>query len=166
MTKVASKQNLKYWLMKSEPGAYSIDDLQREGQTHWEGVRNYQARNYMRDDMSIGDLVLFYHSNADPAGVVGLARVCSAPYDDFFAWDPQSRYFDPKSSPDNPRWQMVDVEFVEKFPRIVSLAELKANPQLDGMPVIKRGQRLSIQPVDKEHFEIVVKMAQQNKTTF
>jgi len=149
--------------MKSEPGAYSIDDLQREGKTHWEGVRNYQARNFMRDDMRIGDMVLFYHSNASPSGVVGLGRVCSAPYADFFSWDSTSRYFDPKSSPDNPRWFMVDVEFVEKFADVVSLADLKANPQLADMLVARRGIRLSIQPVEKKHFEIVVEMARERR---
>jgi predicted RNA-binding protein with PUA-like domain len=149
---------MKYWLMKTEPNVYSIDDLQKDGTTHWEGVRNYQARNYMRDDMKIGDLVLFYHSNAKPPGVAGIGRVCKESYPDFFSWDPNSHYFDPKASPDNPRWFMVDVEFVEKFAEIVSLDELKEHPALNGMLVIKRGMRLSVQPVEKEHFDIVVKM--------
>lgn len=151
---------MKYWLMKTEPDVFSIDDLQRTGKTHWEGVRNYQARNYMRDEMNIGDLVLFYHSNDNPPGVAGVGRVCKESYPDFFSWDPQSHYFDPKSPPDNPRWFMVDVEFVEKFDEIISLNELKENPALDGMLVTKRGMRLSVQPVEKEHFDIVTKMAE------
>ncbi len=149
---------MKYWLMKSEPNVYSIDDLENDGITHWEGVRNYQARNYMRDDMKIGDLALFYHSNAKPPGVAGIGRVCKESYPDYFSWDPNSHYFDAKSSPDNPRWFMVDVEFVEKFDDIVSLDELKEHPALDGMLVIKRGMRLSVQPVEKKHFDIVVEM--------
>ena len=155
MTSEIKEAEIKYWLMKSEPSAYSIDDLQREGKTHWEGIRNYQARNYMRDDMQIGDLMLFYHSNAKPAAVVGVGRVCSKPYPDFFSWDAGSHYFDPKSSPENPRWFMVDVEFVEKFSQTISLGELKAHPKLQGLLVIKRGMRLSIQPVIKEHFEMI-----------
>ena len=149
---------MNYWLMKSEPDVYSIDDLKSEGKTHWEGVRNYQARNYMRDDMKVGDLVLFYHSNAKPPGVAGIGRVCKESYPDFFSWDPESHYFDPKSSPENPRWFMVDVEFVEKFDNVVSLDELKENPDLEGMLVIKRGMRLSVQPVEKKHFDIVCSM--------
>ena len=148
----------KFWLMKTEPSVYSIDDLRSEGKTHWEGVRNYQARNYMRDDMNIGDMVLFYHSNAKPAGVAGVGRVCSEPYADFFSWDQKSHYFDPKSSPENPRWVMVDVEFVEKFSHIVSLDDMKVHPALEEMLVTKRGMRLSVQPVIKEHFDIVVEM--------
>lgn len=154
---------MRYWLMKTEPDVFSIDDLQSRGCTHWEGVRNYQARNLMRDEMKIGDLVLFYHSNANPPGVAGIARVCKDAFPDFFSWDAQSRYFDPKSTPDKPRWFMVEIEFVEKFDEIVSLAKLKENPALDGMLVIKRGMRLSVQPVEKEHFDIVIKMAEQKK---
>ncbi len=150
---------MNYWLMKTEPDVFSIDDLQRKGATHWEGVRNYQARNYMRDEMKIGDLVLFYHSNATPPSVAGLGRVCKEAYPDFFSWDAQSHYFDPKSTPENPRWFMVDIEFVEKFEKLVSLDELKENPALDGLLVIKRGMRLSVQPVEKNHFDIIVEMA-------
>ena len=113
------------WLMKSEPYVYSIDDLQRDGSTHWEGVRNYQARNLMKE-MAVGDRVLFYHSNAKPPGVVGVARVCRTAYPDHFSWDEGSKYFDEKSTPEAPRWFMVDVEFVEKLPRQVTLDELKA----------------------------------------
>jgi predicted RNA-binding protein with PUA-like domain len=127
--------------MKSEPGAYSIDDLKRDRKTSWNGVRNYQARNFMRDRMSIGDLVLFYHSSAEPSGVAGIAEVCSKAY-------PEK----------DPTWTMVDIVFVEKFPHIVSLEELRKDPRLKTMLVLKRGQRLSIQPVERDHFEIIRKM--------
>ena len=145
----------RYWLMKSEPDTYSIDDLARDGSTCWEGVRNYRARNLMRDEMKVGDLVLFYHSNADPKGVAGVAKVKKAGYPDKYQFDRRSKYHDPKSSPDDPRWFLVDVEFVEKFPHVVELSMLKETPGLDGMMVIQRGARLSVQPVDKPHFDIV-----------
>lgn len=144
-----------YWLMKSEPNVFGIDDLERDGSTCWDGVRNYQARNFMRDEMRLGDLVLFYHSNAKPPGVAGIARVCRAAYLDHTQFDRKSTYFDPKATESEPRWMMVDIEFVEKFPRIVPLDTLKSEPQLDGMLVIKRGQRLSIQPVERKHFDRV-----------
>jgi len=143
------------WLFKTEPEAYSIDDLERDGAEHWEGIRNYQARNLIRDEIRKGDLVLFYHSSTNPAGVVGSARVCKAAYPDFTAWDPTSKYFDPKSDPENPRWFMVDVEFVERFPKLVTLEAMKADPALEGLMVAKRGVRLSIQPVSPEHFSRV-----------
>src|SRR5690348_1805853 len=116
----------KCWLMKSEPEVFSIDDLAREGKTSWEGVRNYQARNFMRDEMQVGDRVLYYHSNADPTGVAGLARVARTGYPDPTARDPQSDYFDPKAGDDDPRWYMVDVAFEERFPRVITLDELRA----------------------------------------
>lgn len=147
----------KCWLMKSEPEVYSIDDLARDGQTFWEGVRNYQARNYMRDDMQPGDAVLFYHSNADPTGVAGLARVARTGYPDPSARDPASDYFDPKAGDDDPRWFMVDVEFAERFPRVVSLDELRAAPGLEKMLVINKS-RLSVQPVTQAEYDIVVKL--------
>lgn len=149
----------RYWLMKSEPDVFSIDDLQRRKREPWDGVRNYQARNYMRDEMAPGDLVLFYHSNAKPPGVAGVARIAGDAYPDPTAFDPDSKYYDPKSDPDEPRWWLVDVEFVEKFAEIVSLDALKEAPNLDGMLVIRRGQRLSVQPVDKAHFVAVLRMA-------
>ena len=149
----------RYWLMKSEPGSYSIDNLERDGTTHWEGVRNYQARNLMRG-MAEGDLVLFYHSNADPPGVAGVARVEKPAYPDHYAWDPDSRYFDPKSSPDQPRWWMVDIAFVERLPRLVPLAELKADPALQEMLVTGRS-RLSVQPVKPDEFRRVVELARE-----
>ena len=145
--------------MKSEPGAYSIDDLERDGSTCWDGVRNYQARNFMRDAMSVGDPVLFYHSNANPPGVAGVARVCSEAHPDHTAWDRESRYFDARSRREDPVWMMVDVEFVEKFKEPVTLPQLKANRVLDGLLVVKRGQRLSIQPVEARHFRQILKMA-------
>lgn len=146
-----------FWLMKSEPDAYSIDDLQRDGSEPWDGIRNYQARNFMRA-MNIGDLVLFYHSNAKPPGVVGVAKVCKTTYPDHTAWDPKSNYFDPKSPQDNPRWEMVDLAFVEKTPNQVSLADLKADPALADM-VVTQKSRLSVQPVDKVHFQHVLAVA-------
>lgn len=146
-----------FWLMKSEPDAYSIDDLERDGSEPWDGIRNYQARNNMRA-MNVGDMVLFYHSNAKPPGVVGVAKVCKTAYPDHTAWNPKSKYFDPKSPEDNPRWEMVDVEFVEKTPNMVSLDDLKAEGDLEGMVVTQRS-RLSVQPVSKEHFKHVLKMA-------
>ena len=149
----------RYWLMKSEPGSYSIDDLEREGTTHWEGVRNYQARNLMRE-MAEGDRVLFYHSNADPPGVAGIARIEKSAYPDHYSWDPGSRYFDPKSSPDQPRWWMVDIGFVERLPRLVPLAELKADPALREMLVTGRS-RLSVQPVKPGEFRRVVELARE-----
>ncbi len=148
-----------YWLMKSEPDAYSIDDLARDKSAEWDGIRNYQARNFMRDDMRVGDWVFFYHSNAKPPGVVGLARVCKTAYPDHTAFDPGSKYHDPKSDPANPRWVMVDVEFVEKFADPVSLEALKAELALAEMLVVQRGQRLSIQPVQRAHFEHVLTLA-------
>lgn len=148
-----------HWLVKSEPGSYSIDDLARDGKTRWDGVRNYQARNFLRDEMKPGDPVLFYHSSTEPAGVVGLARVASEGYPDAAAFDRKSKYFDPDSDPTKPAWFVVDVEFVEKLPRVVTLAELKENAALEGMPLLKRGQRLSVQPVDKKHYDAVVKMS-------
>jgi predicted RNA-binding protein with PUA-like domain len=143
------------WLMKSEPGVFSIHDLRRDGQTGWEGVRNYQARNFLRDDASPGDRVLFYHSNANPPGVAGLARIARAGYPDPTARDPGSEYFDPRAGDDDPRWYTVDVEFVEAFPQIVSLDTLRATPGLEKMLVINKS-RLSVQPVTDDEFEIVV----------
>ena len=150
----------RYWLMKSEPGAYSIDDLERDGRTHWDGVRNYQARNFMRDDMQVGDGVLYYHSNARPPGVVGLARVAREGYPDHTAFDPGDKHYDPKSDPSNPRWFMVDVEFVARFDEIVPLQALKEEPGLEDMVVTKRS-RLSVQPVSKAEFAIVKRMGKE-----
>jgi len=153
---------VRYWLMKSEPGAYSIDDLERDGTTHWDGVRNHQARNLMRDDVKVGDLVLFYHSNADPPGVAGVAKVVREGYPDFTAWDPKDRHFDPRSDPEAPTWSMVDIAFVERFRDPVPLRSLKDDPALDGMLVTQRGQRLSVQPVEKHLFKRVLDLAKRS----
>lgn len=149
---------MKYWLFKTEPDVFSIDHLKQKGITHWEGVRNYQARNYLRDQVKKGDLVLFYHSSTTPPGVAGIACVCREAYPDFTAQDPKSLYYDPKATPENPIWHMVDVEFVEKFPTYVSLEDLKNSAELGGMLVCRRGMRLSIQPVIEPHFHIVKMM--------
>jgi len=145
----------RYWLMKCEPAAYTIDDLARDGRTSWEGVRNYQARNFMRDGMQVGDDVLFYASNADPSGVTGLARVARSAYPDPFALRKGHRYFDPASTKDVPIWYAVDIEFVARFPGVVPLETLKGTTGLEAMMVIKKGSRLSIQPVTRDEFAIV-----------
>lgn len=148
---------MRHWLIKSEPDAYSIDDLAADGTTHWDGVRNYQARNLMRQ-MEVGDRVLFYHSRLRPPGVVGLAEVVREAYPDHTAWDQDSEYFDPKSTPAEPRWFMVDVGFVEKFDRMVSIDQLRDHPQLSDMVLLKRS-RLSVQPVTAEEFALIVELA-------
>jgi predicted RNA-binding protein with PUA-like domain len=147
-----------YWLMKTEPDAFSIDDLARKKREAWDGVRNYQARNHMRD-MAVGDLVLFYHSSTKPPGVAGLARISRSAYPDPTQFDPDSKYFDPKSSADNPRWDLVEVQFVEKFSNFVPLDALKQDPELADMLVTQKGSRLSVQPVKAPHFKRVLKMA-------
>ncbi len=149
---------IQYWLMKSEPDVYSIDDLKRDKRECWEGVRNFQARNFMRG-MQVGDLAIFYHSNAKPPGAAGIARIARVAYPDSTQFDSSSKYYDPKSTPDKPRWSMVDVAFVEKFSRMVPLAELKSDPELEGMRVIQKGSRLSVQPVEKSHFERVIALS-------
>ena len=147
-----------YWLMKCEPDAYTIDDLARDGQTSWEGVRNFQARNFMRDQMQVGDGVLFYASNADPSGVTGLAEVCRAGYPDPSAWNKSSHYYDEKSRKDAPTWFMVDIKFVGRFAEVVPLETLKATAGLEKMMVTQKGSRLSVQPVTQAEFDIVVKL--------
>jgi predicted RNA-binding protein with PUA-like domain len=146
-----------FWLMKSEPDVYSIDDLERDGSTHWEGIRNYKARNNMRD-MKVGDEVLFYHSNAKPPGVAGLARVKKEAYPDHFALDAKSKYYDAKSDPDDPRWSMVDIEFVAKADEVLGLPEIKDDAKLADMELVRYG-RLSVQSVKKAEFERVKKLA-------
>ncbi len=153
---------MRYWLMKCEPAAYTIADLARDGSTSWEGVRNYQARNFMRDDMRVGDGVLFYASNAEPSGVTGLARIARAGYPDAFAWKKGHKYFDPESTKDSPAWYMVDISFVEKFPGVVSLETLKSTKGLEQMVVTKKGSRLSVQPVTKAEYDIVVKLGRKS----
>ena len=144
--------------MKSEPHVYPWEMLVKDKKTHWDGVRNYQARNMMRDEMKLGDLVFFYHSNFKPPPVAGVARICREGYPDFTAQDPDSKYFDEKATPENPRWMMVDIEPVKQMENIVSLQEMRDNPALDGMKLLMKGSRLSVQPVTKKHFEIVCKM--------
>jgi len=148
----------RYWLMKVEPSAYTIEDLARDGTTGWEGVRNYQARNFLRDAIQVGDGVLFYASNADPSGVVGLAEVVRAGYPDPLQFRRGHDYFDPKAAPDRPIWYSVDLAFAERFPTMVPLADLKASPKLQTMMVIKRGARLSVQPVTAVEFREVCRM--------
>jgi predicted RNA-binding protein with PUA-like domain len=150
---------MSFWLMKSEPDVYSIDDLKRERVTGWEGVRNYQARNFMRDAMKKGDLVFFYHSNAKPPGLAGLARVDGPAVADPTQFDPKSEYYDATSDRANPRWLMVTVRFVEKFPQLVPLEVLKADPALKGLPLLQKGQRLSVQPVSDGHARHLLRLA-------
>jgi predicted RNA-binding protein with PUA-like domain len=147
-----------YWLLKSEPNTYSIHDLQRDGHTCWEGVRNYSARNNMRK-MAKGDLALFYHSNANPPAVAGVCRIKKEAYPDHYAWNKRSKYYDEKSPKDNPRWFMVDVEFVEALDDMVSLESIKNTSSLDDMVLVKRG-RLSVQSVSKKEFDTVVRMGE------
>ncbi|MBJ7539950.1 EVE domain-containing protein [Marinomonas transparens] len=146
-----------YWLMKSEPDAFSIEDLHALNQSPWDGVRNYQARNFMRA-MQTGDQVFFYHSSCPTPGIAGTARVCKEAYPDHSSWDPTSAYFDPKSTPEDPRWFMVDIEFVEKWQKVVTLAELKQSPALSDMILTKKGSRLSIMPVTQEEWDYIIKI--------
>ena len=146
--------------MKSEPHVFSIDDLAKsEGQTtFWDGVRNYQARNTMRDEMKKGDLVLFYHSNAKPPGIAGIAKVAREGYPDHTAFDPQDKHFDPKSKKSEPTWYMVDIKLVKKFKEELTLPDLKSNEKLDGMVLLQKGSRLSVQPVSEQHFRLIEKL--------
>jgi len=154
----------KYWLLKTEPGCYSIDDLAAEpGQTtRWSGVRNFQARNFLRDQMSEGDLALFYHSGPSVTGpsAVGVARVVRAGYPDETSWDPDDSHFDPKSTPEKPLWFAVDVRFVDKFATPVPLGAMRMVPALSGMELLRKGSRLSVMPVSREEFEIVCKLGE------
>jgi predicted RNA-binding protein with PUA-like domain len=151
---------MRYWLFKSEPETFSIDHLRacRNSTEHWDGVRNYQARNMLRDEVKQGDEVLFYHSNCSPPGIVGIAKVVKAGYPDFTAWDPRSDHFDPKTDPDKPRWFMVDVKFVRKFKRMITLDELKQNPKLESMLILRNGNRLSITPITASDCKAILKM--------
>ena len=145
------------WLMKSELDVYPWSQLMEDGSTHWDGVRNYQARNFMRDQMKVGDLILYYHSNCKPPHVAGVARVVKQGYPDHTSWDPDSKYFDSKSTPESPRWFMVDIEpVVATIP--VPLDSMRQNPSLEGMPLLARGQRLSVQPVDDVYFNEICSM--------
>jgi len=149
-----------YWLMKSEPDVYGINHLAAEpGQTdHWDGVRNYQARNMMRDEMKIGDRVFFYHSNTDVPGIVGIMEIAREGYVDHTAFDPEAKYYDPKSDPDKPRWYMVDVKYLRHLKRNIPLAELKEQPALEHMPLVRKGNRLSIMPVGEAEWAYILGM--------
>jgi predicted RNA-binding protein with PUA-like domain len=151
---------MSYWLFKSEPGEFGIDDLAGSPKktTCWDGVRNYQARNFMRDAMKIGDLGLFYHSNCDVTGVTGIVRIVQAAYPDHTAFDTSHKHFDPKSDKENPRWFMVDVQLVRKLDRVVTLAELKqyGGYQLSGLALLQRGSRLSVMPVRESHWNFIL----------
>ena len=150
-----------YWLLKSEPSVFSIDDLSQSPRqtTCWEGVRNYQARNFLRA-MAVGDRAFFYHSNADPPSIVGIVEIVKAAYPDHFAWDANSKYVDKKSSPENPSWSMVDVKFLEKFPTPLSLEGLRGIKVLERMELLRKGSRLSVQPVREREWKAILKLAQ------
>ena len=153
---------MKYWLFKSEPEEFSIDDLaaQPKQTDHWDGVRNYQARNFMRDEMRVDDLAFFYHSNCKEPGIVGIVRVTREAYPDHTAFDPDDKHYDPKSDPDDPRWFMVDVTFERKLDRVISLRELKTHSELrlKGFPLVRRGNRLSVMPVSKVHWKFILSL--------
>jgi len=150
----------RYWLFKSEPDVFSYDDLLAapDQTTCWEGVRNYQARNLLRDEMKVGDGVLFYHSNAKPQVIAGTAKIVRAGYPDHHQFDPDSKYYDPKAKEDDPRWYMVDIQAEAPFKRQLTLPELKAMPELEGLMLVKKGSRLSVQPVSKEHWQLLTKL--------
>lgn len=156
-----AKSTRNYWLFKSEPEAFSIGDLAtaKNQTTFWDGVRNYQARNFLRDSVQVGDRVLFYHSNSVPMAIVGTAEVVRAGYPDHTAFDPKSNHFDPKSDPEAPTWFMVDIRLLQKFPKPLTRDELKASPQLSNMMLLQRGSRLSIQPVTDSEWTAVISLA-------
>ena len=149
---------MRYWLMKSEPGEYSIDDLKRDKVEHWDGVRNYQARNMMRDDMKKGDLAFMYHSNCDEIGIVGIMTIAHEAYADHTAFDKNDKHYDAKSDPNNPRWMMVDVRYKRKLKRTITLAELKQHKELSGLQLLRRGNRLSIMPVSEDHWHFILSL--------
>lgn len=155
---------MKYWLMKSEPGSFSIDDLNRSTKktTCWDGVRNYQARNYMRE-MVKGDQILFYHSSIEPAGIVGIAEVSRSAYPDHTALDPKDHHYDPKSTPENTIWEMVDIRLVRVFAVMITLDELRSVAGLESMELLRKGSRLSVQPVKPEEWKIILKLAEKKE---
>lgn len=154
---------MRYWLFKSEPDCFSIDDLSccPKKTEHWDGIRNYQARNMLKNEIKKGDRAFFYHSNCKPPGIAGMVEVVKAGYPDFTAWDSHSEHFDPNSPPNNPRWYMVDVKFIKKFPRLVTLDEMKRHPKLKHMVINRKGNRLSITPVTLQEWEVVLELATQ-----
>jgi predicted RNA-binding protein with PUA-like domain len=154
-----------YWLFKTEPESYNIDDLRRDGSTFWDGVRNYQARNFLRDEVKPGDGVLFYHSNAEPPAIVGSATVTREGYPDHTQFEHGHAKFDPKAAPDNPRWYMVDITFTEKFPAPLPLEHLRSVPALEKMELLRKGSRLSVQPVTAREWDAVMKLTQDKMLT-
>ena len=151
---------MSYWLMKSEPSEFSIDDLRQRPRKRepWDGVRNYQARNMMRDQMAKGDLAFFYHSNCDEPGIVGIMKVVKEAYPDPTAFDPEDKHYDPKSDPDNPRWYLVDVQYVRKLKRVLSLRELKEHAKLNDLALVRRGNRLSVMPVTEKQWNFILSL--------
>ncbi len=152
---------MNYWLLKSEPDCFSIDDLAAAPNktTFWDGVRNYQARNFMRDEMKKGDLAFFYHSSVEPPGIAGVATIVREGYPDFTAFDPKNDHYDPKSKQDSPTWFMVDIKLKKKFKELITLGELKEISELNGMTLLQKGSRLSVQPVSESHFKKVLTLA-------
>jgi predicted RNA-binding protein with PUA-like domain len=151
-----SERPYTHWLMKTEPDTFSIDDLKQRKREPWDGVRNYQARNFMRDGMRVGDKVFFYHSNCAEPGIAGIAAVASAAYPDPSQFDPKSKYFDPTSTRDNPRWWLVEVKYVRKLKRVITLEELKQQPALVDMPLVRKGNRLSVLPVSADDWAFIL----------
>ena len=146
---------MNYWLIKSEPDCYSIDDLKKDKKIPWNGVRNYQARNYMRDHMKLGDVALFYHSSTKLTGIYGVAKVVSKPHADVSATDPKDEHFDPKSTKEKPVWVLVDVSYIETFQRLVSIEEMRSHEELEAMVLLQKGSSLSVSPVTKKEFEYI-----------
>ena len=147
-----------YWLMKSEPDTYSIDDLQSFGVDHWDGIRNYQVRNFFRDQMQVGDQAFFYHSNCKVPGIVGTMEIASKAYPDHTAFDPSEKYFDSKSDPENPRWLMVDVRYIRHLDQMITLSELRLQKQIADMKLLQRGNRLSVLPLSKKEWQYILNM--------
>ena len=153
--------SMNYWLIKSEPDEFGIDHLYKlKNKTeHWDGVRNYQARNFMRDEMKKDDRIFFYHSNCKEPGIAGIVRVVKESYPDFTAWDKKSKYYDAKNKKEDPRWFMVDVKFLRKFPRVVTLKEMRQHSFLSDMRLLQKGNRLSIMPVEKKHWDYIINLS-------
>jgi predicted RNA-binding protein with PUA-like domain len=149
---------MQYWLMKSEPDTYSIDDLQSFGVDHWDGIRNYQVRNFFRDQMQVGEQAFFYHSNCKEPGIVGTMEIVSKAYPDHTAFDPSEKYFDSKSDPENPRWLMVDVRYIRHLDRMITLGELRQQKQIADMKLLQRGNRLSVLPLSKMEWQYILDM--------
>ena len=149
---------MQYWLMKSEPDTYSIDDLQSFGVDHWDGIRNYQVRNFFRDQMQVGDQAFFYHSNCKVPGIMGTMEIASKAYPDHTAFDPSEKYFDSKSDPENPRWLMVDVRYIRHLDQMITLSELRLQKQIADMKLLQRGNRLSVLPLSKKEWQYILNM--------